>query len=790
MDILVGVKNYAQTNANILRNEKDFLAVCSSALAKLEAFDHGQSNPTFKLFSPDVSQAFVLRKKPAGKLLRGAHQIDREYAAVSALTKVDFPVARPVCYCKDSNYIGTEFYVTEFVQGRIFVDMALRELSPQDRSSAYISLVETMAKLHALEPKDIGLDFLSTSKSNYVVRNSKAWYGQFTNSKVSDSFPELEDLASRIYNWIGNNAPEARKNTVVHGDFKLDNVMFHPTEPRVVAVLDWELVTLGDPLADLSYCFQSFATSPGVKSILPSPYVDGGLSSGLPTLEAVQWIYVNKISNLERNSNISFPIPKFGTYLAYNVFKLACIIRGIQGRVEIGQGNSSTATQFNSELIYGLTVSAGQLVKDVDPQFVVNPGLSKFRTPLPMSPFAESVLNKLLRFMDTFIYPNEELYERQLEADRWKIPPIVEELKLEAKKAGLWNLFLPEWGGLTQAEYARCSEIMGRNLWAAEVFNCQFPDTGNMETLYLFGNEEQKKQWLEPLKNGTIRSAFVMTEPQVSSADAVSISTELKLSADKSEYVINGKKWWISNGGDPRLKILLLLGYTGCNAPNAEELPRHKKHSVILVPADAPGVIIKTPMTAFGFDDAPQGHFEVDFVNVKVPVTNLLYEEGTGFEIAQARLGPGRLHHCMRTIGIAERSLELMLHRVLTREASQPLHKKGTIRQDIADARIEIECLRGLVIKASHELDVVGSKEARKLIAMTKVQVPVKVQDILDKVMQVHGAVGLSHQFPLSKWYARTRTVRYMDGPDAVHRETIAKLELREYEETILKSKL
>ena len=320
---------------------------------------------------------------------------------------------------------------------------------------------------------------------------------------------------------------------------------------------------------------------------------------------------------------------------------------------------------------------------------------------------------------------------------------------------------------------------MGRNLWAAEVFNCQFPDTGNMETLHLFGNPTQNAQWLEPLKNGEIRSAFVMTEPGVASSDAVQIKTQIKREGDT--YRINGQKWWISGAGDPRCKVFLVLGDTTMNSPNGgKDLARHNRHSVVIVPRHTKGIVIKTPMTAFNYDDAPYGHFEVDFNDVIVPASNLLYKEGTGFEIAQARLGPGRLHHCMRTVGLAERTLELTVQRLKSRsvQGGTLLANLGALRAELAESRIQVDSARLLVLRAASKIDEAGAKEARTLISIAKVQVPNAALAVMDKAMQVHGGVGLSHQFPLAAWYSRTRTVRFMDGPDATHLEVIAKTEI------------
>ncbi|HIB57153.1 MAG: acyl-CoA dehydrogenase family protein [Alphaproteobacteria bacterium] len=381
-------------------------------------------------------------------------------------------------------------------------------------------------------------------------------------------------------------------------------------------------------------------------------------------------------------------------------------------------------------------------------------------------------------FMEGNVYPNEKVYEQQLDEGetRWQIPPIMEELKAKAKSENLWNLFLPESErgyGLSNLEYAPLCEIMGRSPIGAEVFNCSAPDTGNMEVLERYGLEEHKKQWLEPLLNGDIRSAFAMTEPGVASSDATNIESSIKL--EGNEYVINGRKWWTSGIGDPRCKILIFMGKTDPDNPD-----RHKQQSMILVPTDAPGITVLRTLPVFGFDDAPHGHGEVEFDNVRVPATNILLGEGRGFEIAQGRLGPGRIHHCMRQIGVAERSLEKMLKRVKERVAfGKTLAEQGTIMADIANSRIEIEQARLLVLKAAYMMDTVGNKEARAEIAMIKVSVPNMTLRVIDRALQAHGGGGVTTDFGLAHQWASSRTLRLADGPDEVHRVAVAKMELR-----------
>jgi acyl-CoA dehydrogenase len=394
--------------------------------------------------------------------------------------------------------------------------------------------------------------------------------------------------------------------------------------------------------------------------------------------------------------------------------------------------------------------------------------------------FSDKVKNlqrQVQAFLDEYIYPNEQHFYDEIEKNRWSPPRIVEELKLKARAAGLWNLFLPDsehGAGLTNLEYAPLCEMMGRSAMAPEVFNCSAPDTGNMEVLARYGTSEQKERWLKPLLAGEIRSCFAMTEPAVASSDATNI--EARIVRDGSHYVINGRKWWTSGAGDPRCKIAIFMGKTD---PSAQP---HKQQSMILVPMDVPGVKIERMLTVFGYDHAPHGHGEVVFENVRVPISNVLLGEGRGFEIAQGRLGPGRIHHCMRCIGVAERALEAMCKRVQSRVAfGKALAEQGTIRADIAISRMEIEQARLLTLKAAYMMDTVGNKAARTEIAMIKVVAPNVALRVLDRAIQAHGGAGVAQDTVLAAAWASVRTLRIADGPDEVHTESIARHELRKW---------
>ena len=400
---------------------------------------------------------------------------------------------------------------------------------------------------------------------------------------------------------------------------------------------------------------------------------------------------------------------------------------------------------------------------------------------MAISDRAQQTTDRLQKFMDKNIYPNNDTYMKQIDDfgdNRWQVVPIIEDLKKEAKKEDLWNLFLPEsdYGhNLTNEEYAPMCEIMGRAMWSAEVFNCSAPDTGNMEVLVRYGTEEQKEKYLKPLLDGEIRSAFAMTEPAVASSDATNIQSEIK--KEGNQYVLNGTKWWTSGAMDPRCQFYIFMGKTDPENPD-----KHKQQSMILVDKDTPGIKIKRHLPVFGFDDAPHGHAEIEFNNVKVPPENMLLGEGRGFEIAQGRLGPGRIHHCMRTIGLAEVALEAMCKRLMSRKAfGKEVVRHSVWQERIADARINIEMTRLLTLKAASMMDKVGNKVAKNEIAMIKVAAPNMALKIIDDAIQAFGGAGVTSDPQLARAYAGMRTLRLADGPDEVHRLSIARNELKKY---------
>ncbi|OWQ88519.1 acyl-CoA dehydrogenase [Roseateles aquatilis] len=396
------------------------------------------------------------------------------------------------------------------------------------------------------------------------------------------------------------------------------------------------------------------------------------------------------------------------------------------------------------------------------------------------SPKVEQLRERLLAFFDAHIYPNEKRYHQEIDANRragnaWIPTTVIEELKPKARAAGLWNLFLPRSPrapqGLSNLEYAPLAEIMGRVYWASEVFNCSAPDTGNMETIERYGTEAHKDRWLEPLLRGEIRSAFLMTEPDVASSDATNI--QCRIERDGDEYVINGTKWWSSGAGDPRCALYIVMGKTNPDAG------RHEQQSMVLVPANTPGVTVKRHLSVFGYDDAPHGHMEIELKNVRVPADSILLGEGRGFEIAQGRLGPGRIHHCMRSIGAAERALELMCQRAIARTAfGKTIAQQSVTQERIAEARCGIEQARLLTLRAAYMMDTVGNKVAKADIAMIKIVAPNMALQVIDWAIQVHGGMGVCDDTPLAYMWAGQRTLRFADGPDEVHRNALAKLEL------------
>ncbi|XP_037613330.1 acyl-CoA dehydrogenase family member 11 isoform X2 [Sebastes umbrosus] len=686
-------------------------------------------------------------------------QVDREYRVQKALFSVGFPVPQPLLHCTDAEIIGTEFYLMEHVKGRIFRDLRLPGVSAAERSALYVAAVEALAKLHSLDLASLNLNGYGKG-SGYCKRQVSTWTKQY-NAAAHRDIPAMNELSD----WLMKNLP-ANDNevTLVHGDFRLDNLIFHPTEARVIAVLDWELSTTGQPLADLAYFLMPHYWPPSVSISSTMGSLKG--IEGIPTVGELSSIYC-------RCRGIPSALPQLNFYLALSVFKMAGIAQGIYARHLLGNASAPNAAQF-SQCVEPLAKVALQLAQRSD------------AGPTEEGLFLQTakgrvVLQQVKDFMRQYVLPAQqevaEYYSKHAQSpQRWHTTQIVEDLKVKAREAGLWNLFLPAISGLSQLDYAYIAEETGRLLFAPEVFNCQAPDTGNMEVLHMFGSEEQKKKWLEPLLRGEIRSCFCMTEPDVASSDATNM--ECTLQREEDNYVINGKKWWSSGAGNPQCKIAIVM----CRSGSLDVSSRHGQHSMILVPMDTPGVKLVRPLTVFGQDDAIHGgHFEVHFENVRVPASNIILGEGRGFEIAQGRLGPGRLHHCMRAVGVSELALELLCQRAASRRTfGKKLYQHEVVAHWIAECRLMIEQTRLLTLHAAHALDTLGSRAARKQISMIKVAAARMACKVVDCAIQVYGGAGVSGDFPLAQMYSYVRTLRIADGPDEVHLSSIAHLELRD----------
>ncbi|XP_014664040.1 PREDICTED: acyl-CoA dehydrogenase family member 10-like isoform X2 [Priapulus caudatus] len=797
-------ENYQLPVDRLLTYMRDVAGIeVDGATVNLRQFRHGQSNPTY--FFGCGGRNYVLRKKPPGKLLPSAHAVEREFRVMRALECHGVPVPKCLFLCEDSSVIGTPFYMMEHVPGRIFKDPLLPNMTPVERSAIYTAMCDVLVKIHLVNIERAGLQDYGKPGS-YWERQLSTWGRQHEASKLQN-VPEMDALMA----WLREHLPAItakERRSIVHGDFRLDNLIFHPTKPEVVAVLDWELSTLGDPLADLVNDCVVYHTKPNMPHIRGFGDVDLKLF-GIPSEEEFLKLYCRR-AGLMRINNWNY-------YVAFLFFRYCGIAQGIYSRFLKGQ-----AAGANAEMLGAYARQLAKIGLEYTRQGVPKaPKSTKVGTrsysslassPIPrvsqhrhytmetgsaqsadgngllpitvaaLSPRAQDYHRRVKIFIrDNVANWENEYMQYQTQPDtRWTVHPRLRQIQARAREAGLANLFVTResdpqqiyGAGLTNVEYAHICELMGMYLLAPEVFNCQAPDTGNMETLMKYATEEQKQQWLVPMVEGRIRSCFGMTEPQVASSDATNIQSSI--TRDGNEYIINGHKWWTSGAMHPDCKLCVFMGKTD---PSAD---KHKQHTMILIPMDAPGVKVIRPLTVFGFEDSPEGHAEVLFKNVRVPASNILLGEGRGFEIAQGRLGPGRIHHCMRLIGMSERALQLMVQRVLTRETfGQKIAEHGTIQADISQSRIEIEQGRLLVLKVALMMDTVGNKKAASEIAMIKVVAPLMAQHVLDRSIQAFGAAGVCGDWPLAHMWAAARALRLADGPDEVHRRSVARLELR-----------
>ncbi|OEL22875.1 putative acyl-CoA dehydrogenase IBR3 [Dichanthelium oligosanthes] len=780
----------------------------------LTQFGHGQSNPTYCIQASapgGETRRYVLRKKPPGAILQSAHAVEREYQVLKALgAHTDVPVPKVYCLCTDASVIGTPFYIMEYLEGIIYPDNALPGVTPSKRRAIYFSTAKTLAAIHKVDVNAIGLQ-------NFMFQVER-WERQYLAS-TGEGKPARYQRMLDLARWLKEHVPEEDSSAgsgtgLVHGDYRADNLVFHPTEDRVIGVIDWELSTLGNQMCDVAYSCLPYIidATPGERTSYGG-FQHIGIPDGIPQLEEYLSVYCSFSAR-------PWPAANWKFYIAFSLFRGASIYAGVYHRWTMGNASGGERAKFAGRVANTMVDCACDFINREN-VLREQPSRGFQGSEAPWQEFgreqdgststkdqgkfvpSEKVMQlrkKLIKFIEDHIYPMEgEFYKHAQSTSKWTIHPEEETLKALAKKEGLWNLFIPLDSaararkllfeghplvspgssndlllgvGLTNLEYGYLCEIMGRSVWAPQIFNCGAPDTGNMEVLLRYGTKEQQKQWLIPLLEGKIRSGFAMTEPQVASSDATNI--ECSISRQGDFYVINGRKWWTSGAMDPRCKILILMGKTDFSAP------KHKQQSMILVDINTPGVQIKRPLLVFGFDDAPHGHAEIVFENVHVPVTNILLGEGRGFEIAQGRLGPGRLHHCMRLIGAAERGMDLMVERALSRTAfGKRIAQHGSFLSDLAKCRIELEQARLLVLEAADQLDRHGNKKARGILAMAKVAAPNMALKVLDMAMQVHGAAGLSSDTVLSHLWATARTLRLADGPDEVHLGTIAKLELQ-----------
>jgi len=714
--------------------------------------------------------------------------IEREYEIMSKLGQnTSFPVPRTYFLDTSDEVCGTPYFACEYVDGRFYKDCRMEKAPNADaRKASFDSLIRNTAHFHSIDFESIGLGEYG-KKGGYLARQTKVWTSQYraaaeaTNSKNED----IEKLIS----WLPTALPEDDDvSTLVHGDLRVDNCIFDADTNEVKAVLDWELSTIGHPGADIALLTSPYHT-PGTMPVLGGlkGLSDRDLSElGIPTEAEFVHAYDAQVDH-DVITNLDY-------YQCFACFRMASILQGVYARSLAGNASSKQGLEIGAlagvlaklglKHMANFEKGGGRIAKVAGDgsAFISGSKRSFSSTSRSMATAAspmnyEDIKRGVEKFMEEEVIPIEmaTLNRQNAAADKWTNTSVMDGLREKAKKQDLWNLFLPDVSGLSNLEYASLAEIMGNSLLGSECFNCQAPDTGNMEVLHMFGTDEQKSRFLDPLMEGRTKSAFLMTEPAVASSDATNMAATIEVEND--EVVINGVKWWSSGAGHPKLDLLIVMGKDiGVDG----DTPRHRQHSMVLVPASTPGVEIVRPLSVFGYLDAPHGHCEVKLTDVRVPRENFVLGQGEGFTIAQARLGPGRIHHCMRMIGMAERAMKLMCERADTRTPfGKPLSEQGVVLDQIARSRCEIDSARLLVLNAAKRIDEVGAKGAKNEIAEIKIVVPQMACNVLDRAIQIHGGGGVSSDFPLAYMYSWARVLRLADGPDEVHIASLGKQELR-----------